>query len=346
MERIKLREIFITYLNREPFNNEYLLHGNKNENTLINEILVCDEYIKLKDNKMKIALLISGHIRQNYIKNSLSKLIPYDFDVFVHSWDNLGIKGSETNLNDKLNYERVESEILSLPNIKKFKIENNADYINSLENNVTYFNYSSPENFIVSQLYSINQTYKIFEEYSINNNIKYDVVIRCRFDCEFNEFSLSNSVVEVLNSNKIIFVSNRDCGHSHPDSMSTTCQVCETMFYTHNLKKVHNFPHSNVICDIFAFGSVNSMKDYCSLYDYYYELNESFVEDNLETINNDSYGINVKKEGNVYMLDRDNSGHLNSLYYLNCSYPERLLQIHLKDYLLPTSRSIKVRMLR
>ena len=350
MEKIELERIFQTYLKRLPINAEYSIHGSKSVESFTKEITTCSEYLKIKngkDSKLKIALLISGHIRQNQIKESLSMLYPYNFDVFIHTWDNFGNKGTETNLNDTTNVESVISHIKTIPNVKKYKIENNSNYITNLEKvDFDYVNYSSPENFIISQLYSINQTYQLLEEYSNSEDIKYDVVIRCRFDCYFTKFELDIKTVKDINDNKIIFVSNTDCNHIHPDSNSTTCQVCETMYRRHGLKKVHNFPHSHVICDVFAFGSFKSMKDYCSLYHRYYELNKSFSVENKKIINDETYNIKCTHNDNVYLLDRGNSGHLNSLYYLNCSYPERLLQVHLSDYLLPSSTEIKVKMTR
>jgi len=44
----------------------------------------------------------------------------------------------------------------------------------------------------------------------------------------------------------------------------------------------------------------------------------------------------------VCLLDRGVESHLDSLYYINCSYPERLLQFQLKNYLLPSSTMIKI----
>jgi hypothetical protein len=93
------------------------------------------------------------------------------------------------------------------------------------------------------------------------------------------------------------------------------------------------------VCDIFAYGNFDAMKSYCSLYEHYDKLNESFLLDNLK-----SFEVNNKiakfKDGN-YILE-SHIGHAESLYYFYCSYPERLLQIHLKDYMLVESKSIKV----
>ena len=345
MRREELIQTFKKYLNREPKKDEFVWHLNKNHIDFINEILICEEYLNLqKKNNVtpcKIAILISGHIRNNHIKNSLNLLKDYDFDIFIHTWDNLGFKGNETNLNDLTNIKLIEDTISEMPNVKKFEIENNKKFIEDLKNeDVKYFNYSSPEKFIKSQLYSISKSYKIFEDFYKLNNEKYDVVIRARFDVEFTQFIIDDELLHNIKNYDIIYTPNKDCGHHHPDSDSTTCQVCEKMFYGHNLKRVHSFDHSHVICDIFAYGSVNSMKTYCGLYENYDSLNKSFESLNMDmlTIKNVNHRINE----NVYLMDMSLSGHLNSLYYINCSYPERLLQFQLKNYMLPSSSKIKI----
>jgi len=349
MEINELEEIFKKYLNRSPRKEEYTWHVGKEYFSLVNEILGCKEYQNMSklplSPKHKIAVLVSGHIRNNNFQKSISFLSGLDYDVFVHTWDNIGTKGKETDLNDFTNYDYIEKIIKDIPNIKKYKIENNKEFINGLvKKDIEYFNYSSPEKFIKSQLYSINQSYKIFEEYRNENSIKYDMVIKIRFDNEFIDFKIDNGLIFELNKYKIIFTPNIECDHIHPDSNSTTCQACEKMYYQHNFKKVHSFMHTHVICDIFAYGSVESMKHYCSLYDEYDFLNKSFEEDNKKVISENM--IPHEKIDNVYLLDRNTQGHLDSLYYINCSYPERLLQYHLKDYILPASKKIKIKFKR
>jgi hypothetical protein len=110
------------------------------------------------------------------------------------------------------------------------------------------------------------------------------------------------------------------------------------------MKTVHIFEHSNVICDIFAYGNMKSMKKYCDLYNNYDDLNNSFFEENLKQY--EKLNENVKYENGNYILDRGNQGHLDSLYYYNCSYPERLLQKFLKNYMLIKSEDVRVKLVR
>ena len=52
----------------------------------------------------------------------------------------------------------------------------------------------------------------------------------------------------------------------------------------------------------------------------------------------------VYEEGNYNF--KGHEGHVDSLYYYNCSYPERLLQHFLKNYMLVESKDIKLKLVR
>ena len=69
---------------------------------------------------------------------------------------------------------------------------------------------------------------------------------------------------------------------------------------------------------------------------------ESITDIKYLTIIDYCEGRGITLDDDVYLLERGEVGHLDSLYYINCSYPERLLQFHLKDYILPSSSMIKV----
>lgn len=58
--------------------------------------------------------------------------------------------------------------IKNIPNLKKYEIGNNIDYVRSVVDQTlakTYFNYSSPESYIKSQLFSVYKVYELFENY-------------------------------------------------------------------------------------------------------------------------------------------------------------------------------------
>lgn len=347
MIREELNFLFKKYLERNFNESEWGLHGHKSKDAFEVELSKCEEYLNLKNKnngELKIAFILSGHIRKNLILKGIENFLKNEnYDVFIHTWDNIGIKGNEMSFDDKVETEFVLNEINKYKNIKKYQIENNEEWIKSQTINFNYFNMSSPEIFIKSQLYSINRSYKLMEEYSIETGTKYDIVFKFRFDCALTEFKLTNRVVSDIANHDILFTPNTDCFHSHLD-YGTSCWACDNMYYKHNRKIVHIFEHTNIICDIFAYGNVNSMKKYCDLYNSYDDLNSSFLEENLKYYK--KINSHVKYENGNYMVDRTRDGDIDSQYYYYCSYPERLLQKFLRDYMLVESNHIKVKLLR
>jgi hypothetical protein len=345
MTREQLTQLFNDYLKRDFSNFEWEIHGEKNYKSFKFELLNCDEYLTLPSikKKIKIGILLTGHIRNNNILEGILKHFnTFDYDVFIHTWDNIGTKGSETNLDDTLNLNFVNVELSKILNVKSVLIENNKEVISKMETIEGYFNFSSPEVFIKSQLYSINQSFKLLETYSKKNDIKYDIIFKFRFDSKLNEISLDNELINDINNYNIIFVPNEDNNHVHGD-YGTSCQTCDTMYYKHGLKNVHIFPHTTIICDLFAYGSYNSMKYYCDVYHHYDDIIKSFFDENMESLKTNTDNI-ILENGN-YMLKGD-EGHIDSFYYFNCSYPERVFQVYLKKYMLIQSKKIKLNLVR
>jgi hypothetical protein len=346
MSNNELDKLFQDYLKRLPSQLERKIHGKKNYNLFEKEISNCDEYLRmnLSFNNVKVAILLTGHIRKNSILKGIEKFCNNEnVHIFIHTWDNLGLKGNETKLNDRVDKNLVINEINKYKNLKNYVIENNKTYIDSLERKTGYFNFSSPEPFIKSQLYSINKCFNIMEEYSNSENIKYDVIFKFRFDCDLDLFSLKETLINDIKNNNIIFTPNVDCKHNHMD-YGTSCWACDNMYYKYGFKKVHIFEHTNIVCDLFAYGNYESMKTYCNLYSVYDSLNESFTENNLKFL--PEHNENITFKNGDYVITNGVRGHLDSLYYFYCSYPERLLQKYLKDYMLIESRDIKLKLVR
>jgi hypothetical protein len=347
MTKEELKQLFKKYLNRLFTDSELLIHGDKNYEDFEVELFRCDEHNNPKggilDNK-KIAIVLSGHIRNRSTIQSLNDICNrYNIDVFIHTWDNIGVKGNETNMGDPVNLGLVQNTINSIINVKNYKIENNANFLTKIKNeteNNLYFNYSSPEIFIKSQLYSVQESFKLLENYSIDKNIKYDCVIKLRFDVSFTSFTLDNRLVDEMNNNDIIFVTNPE-EHYHAD-YGSSCWACDNMYYKFGLTSVHYFEHTNVICDLFAYGSQKSMKVYCHSYDDYDNINKSFIENNLKIIEDKK--LSVEKIGNSYQFfPKGQDGHLETLYYVDCSYPERILQKRLKNFMVLKTEKIKIK---
>lgn len=344
MNRTEINNLFIKWLKRMPSESEASFHMSKDATSFEDELKNCEEYKKMTNNKLnnpKIAFCISGHIRKNKILDSIKKFCNNnDYDIFIHTWDTVGIKGSETKLDKESELGKVKDNLKKFSNIKSIIIENNPEYINKIKNDdrhIKYFNFSSPERFIKSQLYSINKSYNLLVDYKNKNNINYDIVFRLRFDSEFLNFNLSRALVDDIINNKIIFLPNKDNQHSHPDH-GTSCWACDKLYYNYNYKDVHIFDHTNVICDTFAYGSFSSMSKYFDLYNNYDSILKGYEEKNIEMMNKRK-GVNTKVIGKDVSILK----HADSLYYYYCSYPERLLQFFLNEYMLVESRMITVK---
>ena len=326
MTNEELSFLFNKYLNRNYTNHEVRIHGGKTVEELEHQILHCKEYLNLPAKKtnlndLKIAFLLSGHIRKNSILDGIIKFCESEnHHVFIHTWDNIGLKDhspqQETLLNDEVTPTTVISEINKYINLKKFEIENNKDWVESQEITHNYFNFSSEEVFIKSQLYSVNKSYKLMKEYSKENNIEYDVVIKLRFDCDMTVFNLTDKTISDIKNYNIIFAPNSDNEHGHID-YGTSCWACDNMYYKHNRKLVHNFDHTNIICDLYAYGSQKSMAKYCDLYNNYDRLNNLFYEENLKQFK--TVSTNTFFENENYYL-KGHEGHVDSLYYYNCKH--------------------------
>jgi len=326
----ELNLLFEKYLKRKPNDEDIKEHIEKSYPSFEKEISICDEAL-YRSKKLKIAFLVSGHYRKGNIVDFLNK---HDqIDVFVSSWDDFGIRGSEQNLNLSNKLE-VEKKIKTIKNIKKLEILNNKEFV--LKNNdqsIKYYNYSSPEIFIKSQLFSINSSFNLLKEYCADTGDYYDIVFKCRFDTSFSKFNISNLTANNIENNKIIFVTNDNC-HQHLD-FPNGCYICNKMYYEKKMSKVHISEHSNIVCDFFAYGSFKSMEKYCNLYHHYDNINTKLYIKNEESEKMNK--IHFEENGNSKKVSHDDS-----LYYIYCSYPERMLQIYLNDHMLVSSKDILV----
>ena len=130
----QLSELYLKYLQREPSGADTRAHLNKSYESFERELSSCDEYLRLKglitqtgSSENKVAILLSGHIRKNSILEAFStKFKNLNYDVFVHSWDNYGYKGKETNLEDKVCRDTISREIDKIPNVPYYFHYNNG----------------------------------------------------------------------------------------------------------------------------------------------------------------------------------------------------------------------------
>lgn len=352
----QLEDIFVKYLKRKPSPRELEIHGHKDYDLFTQEVLNCIEY-KIINNQIipaagdiNVAVLLSGHIRGLSVVPGLEKMCElYNVDVFLHTWDTVGTKGTETNLSVDSDRSGVEFAIKEIPNLESFKIENNKQWIEKElilldAKKPSYFNFSSPEVFIKSQLYSINQSFMLMDEHVKNTSKKYDIVIRLRCDSSLAYTEITPKLISLINSKKIIFTPNQGNGRGNPD-YDTSCQKCDTMFYKYGLSNVHIDPHSSIVCDIMAYGSFSSMRDYCDIYHKYDDVCEEFYKLTTQFIDKTpdlDLDITIVGRDRIYGKNNFHLGHVQSIYYSYCSYPERVITHVLRDYMLVSSTAILV----
>jgi len=164
---------------------------------------------------MKIAISLSGQTR-TYIhchKTLIEYFNNHDVDYFIHSWDDVDF---------------------SMYNPKDVIVENyHDDNFIDLEKKLfsTYPASTKPFHNMFSMWYSNYKSNKLRQKYQKENNINYDIVVRCRFDLFFNGQFQSHSI-----DDKTIYAPS------------------------------HNNHHGGVN-DCFAYGSSDSMDIYFSLYE-------------------------------------------------------------------------------
>ena len=141
---------------------------------------------------MKIAVCFSGTVRNSeHGLKSLNLIFPNnDIKVFGHIWKNLSNEKDHVNQT----FETSEENILS--SIQKFDFETLLieDYQSKkihFQKMYDFFNFKiwdSPPRTdigIISMFYSIYQSNLLKRKYEITNKIKFDKVIRIRFDSNF-----------------------------------------------------------------------------------------------------------------------------------------------------------------
>jgi hypothetical protein len=290
---------------------------------------------------LRIAVLLTGHLRtfkQTYPVLRSQLITPASADVFVHTWDTLGIQRHDPIYgpipDDTLKVDISEIYRL-LPETVDVRVEGNAAFIACAKtrNSRPYvFGSGSGPNskmlsakpvLIESQLYGISSAFKLMEQHEIKNGFRYDLVIKLRSDMEVLDFfpDLANL------STKDLWVSSPpENNHNHP-----VCFACE--------RGPHEGCHATDVCDTYAYGGREAMAHYCSLWD------------NLETVY-----ARMCAENNVNIMDPTAShglrdGHVvvpiwknGASHRLHCFYPERILRLYLEGWHLKKGRvSCKVK---
>lgn len=396
MKREDLKNIYEEYLERQPLHGDYEVHIKKDKHTFINEIINCKEYNELQRKKKeslknneewviesnvgkiinpiisdsKVAVVLSGHIRNNKVLSFLNKRT--DIDVFCHTWDQIGNKGYECDVKseDSPFIPEITRSLKKFTNLKRYKIEKNKNIVDkwysqenlSLLKDVYIANLSSPEPFLYSQFYSIQQSFKLLKDYVNETGKTYDTVIKLRFDSTIQQLDLDEFSTKKQNEYNLIFCPNNGC-HPHPGrldrELNNGCEICNRMYYDEKIFWPHSFSHSNVICDFYALGSYKSMEHYCNVFDYFIpylikhsDYNKKVYEYFKNRSDYKNFTLNFVPEFGYNSIRIHHFGgtsqqnHLNSIRNFYCSYPESVLREHLKDYMVVAANHCKINMSR
>ncbi|QKF94571.1 hypothetical protein QKU48_gp1113 [Fadolivirus algeromassiliense] len=267
---------------------------------------------------LKIALIITGTIRnykENYFTWKKHLLDLFDVDIFFHTYNIVGYHKDIYNNTDNIIFN--EKEVIDLLKPKKYKIDvfdiKIKEFKDSVKPQCLRSGSPNPE-FIKAQLYSIYSANLLKIEYEKENDFEYDIVIKIRFDTIFySDFEISD-VVRIYCDKNIIL-----CGNPKIKSMKykTACKNCNKI-----LKKCKE--HAP-ISDIVFIGKSTSMNFYAEIYNNYDKFIEEMFKATLnKTKNIEEYRDKEYKTGFLYK----------NIPGSECPFPEKILAIYLKDYIL------------
>ena len=117
---------------------------------------------------MKVALLLTGQLRTVEMLKYLylnTLILPYDADVFL---------GIDLNNKQQCAYKNSTNQT-TLEEANK-----TIDFFKPINSFILHDN--NPCNLLLRQYYVVKKTYEMLKIYSDKNNIKYDLIIRLRFD--------------------------------------------------------------------------------------------------------------------------------------------------------------------
>lgn len=266
---------------------------------------------------MKIGLVLFGHLRsfrsthESY--NSFLKTLQQlgDVDVFCHTWD---IEESVTtswwkehNNGEKPPATVDPSEIVEKYQPIRYIIEPSRQF-DEKEYNI---NIQSSISGTLSMLYTQRQVFSLLKEYEIQNNFRYDIIVKSRYDLLFEIDSEFRTVVKDSADNKILYLPS-----SNPYESIGSCS------------------------DIFAVGDRNEMEKYFSFCDniknaidiYFEKGYRKFLPEFCMTVYLDNVGVSRKEltglrlhilRTNGDQLQINSDRHFNGNDVL-CFYPETI----------------------
>jgi len=144
---------------------------------------------------MKVALFFAGQPRyldEGYEKIYDNILSKYDVDCFVHTWWDESLSGKKLEFHPKLTYGRTyyykEDTLETIMSLYKPKamVHQKQKEFDIYPGNYALSNPLSA----YSQWYSVFKSNELRRQYSKDSDTTYDLVIRCRFDCNLINFDI------------------------------------------------------------------------------------------------------------------------------------------------------------
>lgn len=300
------------------------------------------------DTKLKIAVIFCGYVRNyRYTVTSQKRIIDNKiFDIFIHTYDDTGIKNNRRSITSEWldpNSAKLDVESIKLHfNPKKIKVDNNKELLPSLSlrgkiNPIFLFKYQAQDDatkYINSQLYSIYQAYKLISEYEEENNMKYDGIIKLRFDFNINGLDIDTIIRHVTNTSAVYWPHAKSSNHFHRvnGGLSGGCLSCDA--------GVEHDEHTNDICDIWFYANRELGQKTCELFLHGENILRSNQEHNLRMLREHPEIKHEKKEDYIYIERFEDIDK----YTINF-YPEGLYRRHLKGIPCLSSMAIQGKIL-
>jgi hypothetical protein len=215
--------------------------------------------------KNRIAILITGlprltfDVKSNIFDFFISKELKDKVDLFFCTWfdDNCNFKKLQEEMDFKVLDVSTQSLYTNSYLIKDFNNFNNfcKTYKNEdpyyILYSLPYYINSSPLNSMY-QIYQINRGFNIIKNYSLVNNIKYDIIIRTRIDVEFLHTFTPDLYDKTIKSKNTFFGRN------------WTCEKTDAIGF-------YNYAN-NWVDDLYFHANFESFEKISSIYDEYYDL--------------------------------------------------------------------------
>ena len=207
---------------------------------------------------MKVAILISGHLRNslfdNIKKNILDVLAQhFEIDTFISTWNEQGHRiGGCLDTKTELNFQNIYNNI-KFYNPKNIEIEeHNTDFFFKEFYTDKYKNFkecsSETSTHASSMWYKLYKCYCLMKSYSETYNVKYDLILRLRTDIIYDNPLNINDVLQCINNDYVYMP------EWHNKYESVTLKMMDHIFFG-NVKVMSN------ICSLFNNIKIYLTKD-------------------------------------------------------------------------------------